>query len=474
MEVVTNVPKKTVRSKSKVKDEILDRANEILRTEGMEAMNRYLDENQAAEEQEAREEDGTESAPSPAPAQAEKESRHANPRNFSQEGVPDIVRKSGSDLSQDIEKVISKSPVAQNGNLPAVKVRTLQDTIKLLQPKSVVLANSKLNEWQENILTLIMEQLQGYMSKTLNLLRPDILGEITVRINCNEIAGDDKKKAIALIEKLMSCKFEFWWQLDTTTGYAPKGTKKIETKGIIISTMHNYVGTSYVDLVINKWAFPFLLYYGNGVGGNLYSKQNALIIPGKYAKRLYKTLCGYIDKKTFKFRIDDMRRQWNIPSTYTNAQLRRSIINPAVDTINQYVKNMHVTAEFIVDGESDTRGKTPFDTVLFTIETSDPAAGAGTGVSEADMAAAVTAFLSPLVEEPYRSRLPAITTNWKNHGDLPFVHSKVTYYSDLLKQGKITPQKMKNYLLKAIHDETGTQLRTTRSHRVQEEQTLDF
>ena len=72
MEVVTNVPKKTVRSKSKVKDEILDRANEILRTEGMEAMNRYLDENQAAEEQEAREEDGTESAPSPAPAQAEK------------------------------------------------------------------------------------------------------------------------------------------------------------------------------------------------------------------------------------------------------------------------------------------------------------------------------------------------------------------------------------------------------------------
>lgn len=468
MEVVTNVPKKPVRSKSKVKEEVLEKANEILRNEGIDAMNRYLDENSTEEPDTVPDQEAA-STPSPAP-----EEKHANPRNFSQEGVPDIVRKTGSDLSEDIEKVISKSPVAQNGsNLPAVKVRTLQDTIKLLQPKSVVLANYKLNEWQENILTLIMEQLQSYMSKSLNLLRPDILGEITVRINCNEIAGDDKKKAIALIEKLMTCKFEFWWQLDTTTGYAPRGTKKIETKGIIISTMHNYVGTSYVDLVINKWAFPFLLYYGNGVGGNLYSKQNALMIPGKYAKRLYKTLCGYLDKKTFKFRIDDMRRQWNIPATYTNAQLRRSIINPAVETINQYVENMHVGAEFIVDAADDTKGKTPFDTVLFTIETTEPA-GAAAPLSENSMAAAVIAFLSPIIEEPYRSRLPAITTNWKNHGDLPFVHSKVTYYADLLKQGKITPQKMKNYLLKAILDETGTRLKTSRSHRVQEEQTLDF
>lgn len=446
MEVVTNLQDNPEKNKRTPEKELADKAAKIYREKGLEAMQAFLDQEAERRKKTPAQTDDTPAAP--------------HPRNPSPNPVPDIV-DGAEPLSDTIEKVIRKAPVNKN-NLPTVKVENFQDTIKILQPKSVVFGRYHLTEWQEDIMTLIMQQLQGYMSRSLNLLKPDFLGEISVRIDCREIAGDDKKKALQQIEKMMNYKFEFWWQNEL----APAGTKKIETKGIVISTYHNYIGTSYVDLTINKWAIPFLLYYGPGVGANQYSKEIALSLPGKYTKRIYKTLSGYIDKGRFDFRIDEMRREYMLPDSYTNAQIKRSIVMPSVETINTYYPDIHVSAEFITLNKKTDGKKPTMDTVRFTIE--KKGAQQKEYVPEQQMAAKVIAFLTPLLQEPYKSNIHAFTQKWRQHGDLGFVYAKIEYYEKMVQTGKMTPAKMKNYLLKAISDETHIQLRKTGRRKIQE------
>lgn len=429
--------------------ELMATAQKILRERGEQAMNDFI-----REESERR--------------LAQKMKEDQLPRNPSpkREPVPDIT--AGADkLSDSIQKVIQKAPVDKT-RAPAVRPESIQDTIKILQPKSVAFGRYQLTEWQENVMTLIMEQLQGYMSKSLSLLKPDLLGEITVRIDTSGVAGDDKKKALAQIEKMMDYKFEFWWQ----NNLAPHGTKKVETKGIIISTIHNYVGTSYVDLVINKWAIPFLLYYGPGIGASRYRKQIALTLPGKYTKRLYKILSGYIDRGQFDFPIDSLKREFEIPDSYTNAQIKRSIVNPAVKAINDYDPDLRVEAEFTTRGlrKATDKKKPSLDTVHFTIGPKTEQDSGASLPSEDEQEAVCIAFLSPLLEEPYRGRLTAYARQWRLHGDIGFVYAKIRYYEQMMRSGRMTPAKMRNFLLKAISEETGIKLRRQSRRRVQDEQ----
>lgn len=457
MDIITNIGEAEDKSKDNgsknAAKELNDMAMEIYRTQGLKAMEDFLDKESTRRKAATEKTDNPEKihlgdTPPPTP-------------------VPDITSGAG-DLSENIQEVIKKAPVDKT-KTPTANPRSIRDAMSMLQPKSVVFGKYQLTEWQENILTLIMEQLQGYMSRSLTSLRPDIIGEITVRIDCSAIAGDDKKKALEQIERLMEYKFEFWWQ----NSLAPAGTKRVETKGLIIQTMHNYAGTSYVDVVINKWAFPFLLYYGQGVGANQFFKHTALILPGKYAKRLYKILSGYIDKGVFDYRIDMMRENFQIPPSYTNATIKRSIIKPAVENINAIAKEITVGYEFIVldDGKrragEKPKGKREFNAVRFTIRKNTDERPV---MDERKMTEEVIAGLAPHLEEPYRSSLRKLAGIWRNHGDISLVHSKVRYYTDQMRTGRMTPAKAKNHMIKAIEEETGTHLRKTRRKRVQEDE----
>lgn len=461
METVANILNPNENNNNLSGKEISELANKIFREGGAEALDEFVKKETARRAKEEKEKKQT--------APADKKSNIPEKNHFSPSPadkprpVPDITSGAGS-LSDNIEGVLRKAPVDKS-SAPTVRPQSIHEAMSLLQPKSVVFGKYQLTEWQENILTLIMEQLQGYMSRSMTNLRPDILGEVTVRVDCSQIAGDDKKKAIEQLEKLMEYKFEFWWQ----NKLAPAGTKKVETKGLIIQTIHNYVGTSYVDIVINKWAFPFLLYYGQGVGANQFIKHTALILPGKYAKRLYKILSGYIDKGQFDYRISMMRENFQIPPSYTNATIKRSIIKPAVENINAIAKEISVDFEFVVidDGKNTPKGKKEFNAVRFWIKKNGQPERTH---DEGKMVSEVVQLLSPYLDEPYRTRLYSIANTWRNHGDISLVHSKVIYYTSQISSGKMTPLKAKNYMIKAIEDETHTELRKTRRKKVKDDE----
>ena len=380
--------------------------------------------------------------------------------------IPDINSGTGK-LADNIEKTIKSSPVDQT-RLPAVKPESIQDTVNILQPKSIVFGQYQLSEIQEDVMTHIMEQLQDYMSKSLSAVSPDIFGEIKIRLDCNSICDNNKALVIDNIENMLHYQFSFWWQ----NNLVPKGTTAVQTKGVIISTYHNYIGTSYVDIVINKWATPFLLYYGKGIGGNFFDKKKALVITGKYSKRLYKTLAGYVDKGVFDYKITNFLKDYMIPKSYTNGDLKRRVIMPAVKAINDVNPGFFVEAEFLTLGDkNDTRKKKsrkqPFDTIRFTItKTGVQDESKENTASDTQKEAKIISVLSPLLEEPFKGRILTYIRTWQNHGDFNFVYSKVVYYSDLLAKGSIAPQKMKNFLLKAIEEETHIKLRVSRKKQV--------
>lgn len=381
----------------------------------------------------------------------------------SSDAVPDVTASPdgtpGANLGDSIARIIKRSPVKQE--IPSVD--SLQE---LIQPKTFVFGRYHVSEWQEDFLTLVSEKIQGRISSSIKALRPEHLNDVSVRIDCSEIAGDDKKKALAQVEKLLSQRFEFHWMHSDV----PEGTKGIVTKGVLFTTFHNYVGTSYVDIVINNWALPFFLYIGKGSGGSRYQKRTAMAIPGKYSKRLYKILSGYSDRGSFDYPIESLRKEFMIPPSYTNATIKRNIIDPSVRNINLFDEQMEVTAEFVSRQKTPEgafhASRQPYDTVHFTI-TLRGQNPADTLPAEEEMMTYLHDTILPMLSPAVRHRLPGILQTWRNHGDLAFAFSKTRYYTNLAEKGTMPRDKARNSLLKALEEETHVKLRITRKKHVE-------
>ena len=114
-----------------------------------------------------------------------------------------------------------------------------------------------------------------------------------------------------------------------------------------------------------------------------------------------------------------------------------------------------------------TSKRKPFDTIIFTINSTRTQEDDETNnISEDEKALKVQASLSPLLAEPYKSRLFQICETWKRHGDIGFAYSKVVYYEKQYKKGLMSHQKMKNFLIKALEEETKIQLHSTKKKSV--------
>lgn len=382
--------------------------------------------------------------------------------------VPDLT-EDGREFSDTVREVIDRSPVPDK-SVPAIRLRSLRDAVKMIQqPKTLIFGRYDLNEKGHDLLTMIGIETQKYMTRNLSLLKPDIVGDVTLRIDTEQfMPTQSKKKAVEELEKFMNTKFEFHWMNDR----APAGTEKIQTKGYIVPSYHNYVGTSYVDLMINKWSLPFLAFYGNGSGSIYFDPQTAMKIKGKYAKQLYKVFCGYADSPhpEFTYSMDKFREDYFISTSYTPAKIVSAVIKPAVKAIN--AENKFFTTGFTVTKRPVPGKKPVIDKITFTFEMSS---APGTDnqpprefVSEDEMERSMKGWLRDLVEPRFRDRLTTEIRTWRNHGDLPHLYGKTKYYITLSREGKMTPEKARNTILKIIETDTGTVLKTKRRHKPKE------
>ncbi len=144
-----------------------------------------------------------------------------------------------------------------------------EEEVMLIQPNNVTFGQYSVTEWQENLLTLISDQIQQHMTREKQLPK-DLFNQPVVEIKCDEAGGkNNKSKVLKEAIAMMRKNFSFRW-------VHPNIHQTVETFGVVITTVHNIKGTNRVALTLNPWAIPFLLYYGTGVGGTRYGKNIAL------------------------------------------------------------------------------------------------------------------------------------------------------------------------------------------------------
>lgn len=331
-----------------------------------------------------------------------------------------------------------------------------KDEIKglmLLQTNNITFGQFSISEWQDNILTLINEQLQKHMSGDADI-PTDLFGEPYVDIVCDEVGGQNNKaKVIKEARDLLKKVFTFRW-------VDPELHRTMESCGVIITTIHNEIGTNRLRLNFNKWAVPFLLYYGKGVGGTIYSKNIALALRGDKTKRIYKIICSQRDKTDFYYPINQFRKDFEIAESYTNATIKKHILDPARDRIKESASSVWFDYEMITRFPKDNGRKQKADTIVFKIKNTKAVQGSSQKARNNTIYRWCTIAMGndhQGIDTAFEAILASDRTD--------DFFNRLCYWEDQIATGEKTTEHVKNSILKVLRDDYGIRPRTEKKKK---------
>lgn len=197
--------------------------------------------------------------------------------------------------------------------------------LSIVQPNSVTYARYDFDEREENILTLIFDALQKHLTKE-KVLDRDIFNEFYISLTDFK-NSTEKRDYIRSIEKMVKKTVKFDWN--------KPDTGIVQTTATIFSAYHVHKNERRIDITLNKWAVPYLLYWGVGVGGTIFNKTTALTIQSKYAKRMYKICCRWVDKGGFSIGLDEFKKMLEVPKSYNISKLRSQILDSSIEELNE-------------------------------------------------------------------------------------------------------------------------------------------
>ena len=194
--------------------------------------------------------------------------------------------------------------------------------ITLVQPNKVTNARHNYDERQENIMTLMIEAVKNEMTK-VTPIQTDLFGEPMIVIDTKDVSSKNKSHYLRSAKGMMRKVVSYEWTDSETK-------QKTETHGVLITTVHDVKESSVIKLTINKWAIPYLLYWGVGVGGTVFNKSIALTLRGSYTKRIYKLCKRWQDKGGFSMALNEFRDMLCLEAKYPKSiELRRRVLDPA-------------------------------------------------------------------------------------------------------------------------------------------------
>jgi hypothetical protein len=199
----------------------------------------------------------------------------------------------------------------------------------IVQPNKVTNARYHYNEVQENVLTCIMMLVQDQMAKTKDVQR-DLFGSPSVDIDCNLLPSGAWNKAYAWksILDLRKKDIDFEWVNQSGK------TERVVTG--LINTARTEKGSSIITVEISKWAIPYLLYWGKGVGGTIFDSSIALTLSGEYTKRLYKLCSRWKDKGGFTMPLAEFREMLCLEDKYSAiSDLKKRVLETSKIKINE-------------------------------------------------------------------------------------------------------------------------------------------
>ena len=318
---------------------------------------------------------------------------------------------------------------------------------RLLQPNSVTFGQFSITPIQDNILTLINEKLQAYM--TTGVIQYDLLGMPYVEINCNEAGGKGHKALV--IKNLIDLgkkTFKFRWT-NKNLG------KNVNTTGVVISAFHEYEKSSNIGISLNPWAIPFLLYYGEGVGGTWYNKQTALFLRGDKTKRIYKIICSIqnMHNGVYDYSIKQFSEDLQLGPSYTNAIIRKRILEPAKKEINSTLCDLFFEYELITKYPKNNKRKPMADTIRFRVNSTRK--GIAECLNQKEENFVVYRWLLAIFQDAKKTDDTFETI--MNSEFWYDIKEKIAYWEGQVKSGEITSEHAKNKIKKVLREDFGIQ-----------------
>ena len=325
--------------------------------------------------------------------------------------------------------------------IPLVPALTDMD-IMLIQPNNVTFSQYHVSPIQENLLTLMGDAIQRQMTREQELSR-DLFNQPYITVICDEAGGERNKiKVIREAYNLADKPFTFRW-------LHPQMKKDIKTRGVVITAIHDVEKTNKIQLTINIWAIPFLIYYGMGVGGTRFSKNIALTLRGNYTKRIYKIICSQRDKDKYYYSIEQFRIDMGISEQYTNNDISTKILAPAKERIKESGSDVWFDFEFYC--KTPIKGRKPkADTIIFIINTLNPKAAGG---EQGDRYEFIYSWLNRAMKHPTTDRVLVAINKIIALEQMKIVYERCVYYDDQVSTGKMVGEHAYNSLLKMLRDE---------------------
>lgn len=325
-----------------------------------------------------------------------------------------------------------------------------------IQSNNVTFGKYDISSIQENILTTISGELQNHMTNKTSLSH-DLFNVPYVEVNCDEIGGKNNKgRVVKEAKELMKKDFSFRWTY-------PGSSQDIETTGVIITTIHDLKGTNVLRINLNEWAVPFLIYYGKGVGGTFFSKEIALNLRGKYAKRIYKIVCSQRDRTQFEYSIKQFRKDFEVPEAYTNSHIKTKILEPAKKAIEESHSDVHFDYEFLTRKRTK-KGRAEADTIIFHISLtylSLPTSQGVKRVMQGDYNYAYTWMkrISGLLNDPM---ILQAVDKVQATGRMSVFVNKCQYYDDQVVNGQCQLMYARNALAKILREDFNVTIKVSK------------
>lgn len=231
------------------------------------------------------------------------------------------------------------------------------EEFQAIEPKNVTFGRYNFNSTQENVLNAVIMAIQEHMSKTKKIPR-DLFNQPYVEIDTSLLGkGNNKHFVLQEIKGMIGKLFEFRW-------VHPEIHKTIDTSGTFITTAHSVKETSKIYVNFNLWCIPFLLYYGKGVGGTVFSPLITFHLKSEFSKRIYKIICSYKDKGVYIYKINDLIKDFMLTGTMVeNKNIKRKIFEKAKKQIDESGSSITFDFEFAFRGQKP-EGKKPKSNVV--------------------------------------------------------------------------------------------------------------
>lgn len=359
------------------------------------------------------------------------------------------------------------------------------DVKHILQPRTLTYACYRFSKLHRSILVHIREELQAYISNSLNDINANELITVPLFVSHYPSLRGNGAALFESVSKMMpnagnivyfEWKFNtaqhtelFQWMQRGVKGGGrmamPKDGAIIqETSAIIVKVVHCDNDPGKVIVSINPSVLPFLLYYGPGVGGTVFDRDIALKLPSSYSARIYEMVADWSTSCSVKtIGLGELRKRLVISSKYDVNDIRMRVLDVAKREMEQTGSPVQFDYRLKYDSSfgvvTGKRGRYPANCVEFIINKKEYIDWSELSRKQ------VLVMLQGIADRECFHLCEPLARQVVENGQDGKLKSKFSFYDGKVTSGSMTPLEYKNTLLKIVRELTGVDLRSGRHIR---------